>query len=424
MRRRNLAIMMAAAAMVLTMAVPAAAEEAKTVTIWAMDDSCANVCNYAAEIYNRENPDVKFEILNMSSSDIDVQIATAGAAGDFSTLPDIVHCQDYNYDKFVKNYQGIFQDLTDSGINFEDFAAAKVANSVVDGKNYGVPFDNGATIGAYRTDILEKAGYTLEDLTDITWSEFITIGEDVLDKTGYPMLSAVAAEPQVVSMMLVSAGTSFFNEDGTVNCVDNDVLKEALNVYTEMVEKGVILEVADWEQYYDSFGSTKVVGTINGCWIMGSIQEYPEQSGLWGVTNMPRLEVEGGSNYSNNGGSSYAVIDNGSGNVDVAIDFLKKTLAGSTELCEQALRYGNLLCYKPAAELDVYQEKSEFFGNDAVYAKILEFSTKVPSVKLGADYYSGIIASGVATSNIIQNGADIDAEIQGMQDTLEFNLGL
>lgn len=426
MKRRNVAIMVTAvmALAQAAMVIPAQAAEPQTLTIWAMDDSSVNCVKAAAEIYNVENPDVVVEVVNMSSADIDVQIATAGAAGDFSTLPDIVHCQDYNFEKFVKNYPGIFQDLTDTGIAFDEFGAAKIGNSVIDGRNYGVPFDNGACIGTYRTDILKDAGYTLDDLTDITWNEFITIGEDVLEKTGYPMVSAVASEPQVVSMMLVSAGSSFFNEDGTVNAVGNDVLKEAIRVYTEMVQKGIILEVADWEQYYDSFGSTKVVGCINGCWISGAIREYPEQSGLWGITNIPRLEVKGGTNYSNNGGSSYAVVDNGSGNVELAIDFLDKTLAGSTELCEKAIQLGNMLCYKPAADLAVYKETDEFFGNDVIYAKFLEYSNKVPSVKMGAAYYDGIIAAGVATSNIIQSGADIDTEIQGIQDTLEFNLGL
>lgn len=51
-----------------------------------------------------------------------------------------------------------------------------------DGVHYGVPFDNGAVIACYRTDILDEAGYTIADLTDITWSRFIEIGKDVHEK--------------------------------------------------------------------------------------------------------------------------------------------------------------------------------------------------------------------------------------------------
>ena len=56
-------------------------------------------------------------------------------------------------------------------------------------KNYGVPYDSNTVIACYRTDYLEQAGYSIEDLTDITWDEFIVIGEDVLAKTGMPMLT-------------------------------------------------------------------------------------------------------------------------------------------------------------------------------------------------------------------------------------------
>ena len=90
--------------------------------------------------------------------------------------------------KNVMNYPGVFYDLTDSGIDFSQFADFKANHTIVEGRNYGVPFDNGAAITALRVDILEEAGYTVDDFTDITWSRFIEIGKDVLEKTGYPLL--------------------------------------------------------------------------------------------------------------------------------------------------------------------------------------------------------------------------------------------
>lgn len=65
------------------------------------------------------------------------------------------------------------QESTDSGIDFSQFAQYKVALSTVDDKNYGVPFDSGVAINALRIDILDECGYTIDDLTDITWSEYI-----------------------------------------------------------------------------------------------------------------------------------------------------------------------------------------------------------------------------------------------------------
>lgn len=118
--------------------------------------------------------------------------------------------QDNSYQKFVSIYPEAFVDLTDSGIDFSQFAAGKLSYSTVDGKNYGVPFDNGAVIGAYRTDYLEQAGYTVDDLTDIDWNRFIEIAKDVKAKTGKYMLSGQADSPDMVMEMLQSAGASLF----------------------------------------------------------------------------------------------------------------------------------------------------------------------------------------------------------------------
>ena len=91
--------------------------------------------------------------------------------------------QDNSFQKYATNYPDIFTDLTDSGIDFSQFAEAKVAYSTLDGKNYGIPFDNGAVIECLRTDMLEKAGYTIDDFTDITWSDFMEKAKVVKDAT-------------------------------------------------------------------------------------------------------------------------------------------------------------------------------------------------------------------------------------------------
>ena len=73
------------------------------------------------------------------SDDIETRLTTAVSAGDLSTLPDIWLMQDNSFQKYATNYPDLFTDLTDSGIDFSQFSEAKVAYSVVDGKNLGVP---------------------------------------------------------------------------------------------------------------------------------------------------------------------------------------------------------------------------------------------------------------------------------------------
>ena len=399
----------------------ASGEDENTLTVWAWDETFnIYAMNEAAKVYQKDHPDVKVNVINMPWEDTQTAITTAATSGDYSTLPDILLCQDNAFQKNVISYPDLFVDLSDSGIDFSQFAAGKTAYSVVDGKNYGVPFDNGAVIACYRTDILEQAGYTIDDLTDVTWEEFQTIGEDVLAKTGYALDSTEAGEPDLIMMMLQSAGASLFDKEGNPTIADNDVLRRVIETYCSMAKAGV-LQVTDdnWDEYIKSFNSGKTAGAINGCWIMGSIQAAEDQAGNWGVTNMPSLTgVDNATNYSNNGGSSWAVTANCK-KTDLATDFLNSTFAGSVDFYASILpSSGAIATWTPAATADVYSDPSDFFGGDTVFKKIVDYSANVPSNNTGVYYYEARDAVAVAITNVM-NGADIDSELANAQATVE-----
>lgn len=399
----------------------AASEEKLTVWCW---DPAFNIyaMEEAGKVYQQDHPDFQLEVIETPWDDVQTKLTTAATSGDMSTLPDIILMQDNAFQKNVISYPEAFTDLTSSGIDYSQFAAGKVAYSVVEGKNYGVPFDNGAVIACYRTDILEQAGYTVDDLTDIDWDRYIEIGEDVLAQTGKPLLSCQAGESDVIMMMLQSAGSSLFDAEGNPSMVGNDVLVKVMETYAELKTTGVLVEVNDWDQYVGTLTGETVAGTINGCWIMASIQTAEDQSGKWAVTNMPSLVgVDGATNYSNNGGSSWAVTANCQ-NPTLAADFLASTFAGSAEFYATILpSSGALATYAPAADSDVYNEPSEFFGGEAVFAKIVDYSTKTPSNNTGVYYYEARDAIATAITNVVA-GADIESEIQTAQDTVAFQM--
>lgn len=399
----------------------AASGDENTLTVWCWDPAFnIYAMEEAAKEYQKDHPDVTVNVVETPWDDVQTKLTTAATSGNYDTLPDILLMQDNAFQKNVISYPDAFTDLTDSKIDFSQFAEGKTAYSVVDGKNYGVPFDNGAVIACYRTDVLKEAGYTVDDFTDITWSEYIEKGKDILAKTGKPLLSCVSGESDVITMMLQSTGASLFDDEGNPNMVDNEALKKVMETYQELIETGVMVEVNDWDQYVGTMTNSTVAGTINGCWIMGSIQTADDQSGNWAITNMPKMEgVDGATNYSNNGGSSWAITSNCK-NVELAEDFMASTFAGSVSFYETILpSSGALATYLPAGDSEAYAEPSEFFGGDAVFAKITEFAGKVPSNNTGVYYYEARDAVGTAITNIV-NGADIDSELQTAQDTVSF----
>ena len=398
-----------------------AGDAANELTVWCWDPNFNIYAMKEAEtIYKKDHPDFKLNVVETPWNDLQTKLSTAATSGALSMLPDIILMQDNAFQKNTLTYSEAFLDLEEAGIKYDDFAAAKTNYSVVDGKHYGVPFDNGTAIAAYRTDVLEEAGLTLKDFENITWEEYIEKGKIVLEKTKKPLLSCLSGETDVVMIMLQSAGGSLFDKDGKPSIENNEILEKTIETYNTMKKEGVLVEVNDWDQYVASMNTGTVAGTINGCWILGSIQVATDQSGKWGVANIPKLSsFDTATNYSNNGSSSWAVMSS-TKNKELAFDFLKSTFGSSVELYETILpKSGALATYKPAGESDVYAKPQEFFGGQAIYKDITDYASKVPSNNTGVYYYEARDAVATAIQSIA-TGTAVDEALKTAQETVEF----
>ncbi len=398
-------------------------EEDNTLTVWAWDPAFNIYALQEAEkIYQVDHPDFKLEIVETPWDDLQTKLTTLAQSQETDELPDIFLTQNNAFQKNVINYPDLFSDFSGSAVDFSEFPQAVADYSTVDGVNYGLPFDSGTAIQALRTDVLADAGYTIEDFTDITWDDFITKGKDVLAKTGKPLLSGQAGSSDTIMMLLQSAGASLFDADGKPTIADNDALNAAVDTYVELVESGVFVEVNSWDEYIGTFVNGSVAGTINGVWIVGSIQSAADQSGNWAVTDLPKLDgVSGATNYSANGGSSWAISSNA--NVDLAQDFLASTFAGSTALYDTILpKSGAVANWIPAGDSEVYSQPSDFFGGQAIFADVVAFGADVPSNNTGVYYYEARDAVSAAITKIIGGTSKKDALAEA-QSTVEFAIG-
>ena len=398
--------------------------EDNTLTVWTWDPNFnIYAINKAAELYAADgHEDFHVKVTEIESQDIETKLTTIANAGELEALPDIFLIQDASFQKFAQNYPDIFTDLTDSGIDFSQFSAAKTSYSVVNNKNMGIPFDSGTAVNCIRTDYLEQAGFTVEDFTDITWSDYMEKAKIVKEKTGQPMLTAKSATPDIIMMMLQSCGASLFQEDGSPNLDRNDVLKECMSIYIQMVRDNTLKEMPGWDQYIASINNGTVAGAMNGCWIIASVEAKEDQAGKWAVTNLPRLDsIPNATNYSSNGGSTWAITSQCK-NQKLAQDFFKSTFAGSQALYDDILSKGALSTWLPAGDSPLYEEPVDFFGKDAVYKKIVEYSSEIPSSVTSPYYYDARDAMCTALSNVIQQNASLDEELKTAQETAEFNI--
>ncbi len=405
-----------------------ASEDENTLSVYAWDANFNIPALEAAEAdYQKNvNPDFKLDIITQSgSSDVENAVTLAGQSGDYSNLPDIVLFQDHYFQQFYLSYPDAWVDLSDAEINWDDFGAEKLSFSTVDDVHFGVPVDNGTAIFAYRTDLLEEAGYSIDDMVGCTWDEFIEIGKAVYEKTGKYLLCMDGSGNDLPYMMLQAEGESQFT-DGEPTFATNEKYQEIIKDIVTMIQNNVLYLGNDWSDYTDqAIIGDMVAGVMNGNWIIPTIEQVEENSGKWEITSLPTLE--GGEGFASNGGSSLYITGNCS-KPELAADFLAKTFgAGSTETYDAALKNGGVItCSISAGESDVYQEGVEFFNGQPIYSTIVEMGASVPVVEQSDYHYQARQYVGTAIQNLVAGGEVTDeavaAALQDAQDQLSFEM--
>ena len=403
-----------------------AAEAGNTLTVYAWDANFNIPALQAAEAaFQKVNPDFKLEIVQQSgSSDVENAITLAAQANDLSTLPDIVLFQDHYIQRYVRDYPTAWNNLDGANINWADFGEEKLSYSTINGVHYGVPVDNGTAIFAYRTDILEQCGYTIDDVTGISWDRWLEIAREVKEKTGMALLSMDHSGDDLPYMMLQAEGVSQF-QDGKPNFVNNEKMKKIIEVIVTGANDGTIILANSWSEYTDNtIVGNQVAGVMNGNWIIPTISLVAENSGKWAITTLPTIDG-GKEGYAANGGSSLYITGNCK-NVELAKQFLAYTFGGgegALETYDNALRNGGVItCCISAGQSDVYKEGVAFFGGQAIYSTIVEMGSHVPVIEQSDYHYNARTNVGNAITNI-QNGADLTAELQNAEDQVNFEMG-
>ncbi|MBD8064972.1 extracellular solute-binding protein [Devosia sp. PTR5] len=396
--------------------VSVAAASAGEISVWVWDKAFnGDTMREAGEIYTKDHPDTTFNVDDTASQDdIRAKLQTQLLAGSTEGLPDIVLIQDDVAQKYLQSFPGAFEPLSDS-VDMSVFAPYKVAAATFDGKSYSIPFDSGVTGLFYRSDYLEEAGFTPEDLENITWDRLIEIGQTIKEKTGHQLLDLDLNDTGLIRMMMQSAGEWYFNEDGSLNITDNAALKKALETYAKFYQADLVKPVSGWAEYTGAFTSGEVAMVPVGVWITATIKANADQSGKWGVAPIPRMDLEGSVNASNQGGSSWYLLSS-SDNKEEAIDFFKTVWAGNEDFYQDILiKRGAVGSLLSAREGEAYKATDEFFGGQPVWQNFSTWLGQIPSVDYGT--FTAEVDAAVASQlpGIIQGG-DIDAALQAVSD--------
>ena len=364
---------------VTTESATVAQAEPTEITVWAWDASFNGVAMQEADALY-DGATVNF--VEMGKADCLEKIHTILASGVTDDLPDIVLISDLAAQGYLMSYPGAFKPMDDI-LKYDDFAGYKKDAVSYDGVGYGTPFDTGVTGLFYRTDYITEAGYTDEDMQNLTWDEYRKLGEALAAK-GHMLQTYNPNDISEFQIMLQSAGTWYTDAEGKANFTDNEALKECFTIFKTLNESKYVKPVSDWTGFAGAINGGDVACVIRGSWIASTIKAATDQSGLWKVAPLPTLSTKGAGNKSNQGGSSWYVLANGK-NADVAADFLAKTFGGSTELYNTLATKANIMgTYLPASTVEAYSAEDAFFSNQKVNEILASWISEIPTVNTGA----------------------------------------
>ncbi|MFC4104125.1 ABC transporter substrate-binding protein [Paenibacillus xanthanilyticus] len=359
------------------------------VTVWAWDKNFnIKALNIAAELYKKDHPDFKLNIVENAQEDVVQKLNTSLGSGTTKGLPNIVLIEDYRSQSFLQAFPDMFHELTGT-FKADDFAQYKIGPTSLDGKNYGLPFDSGVTGLFVRTDYLEQAGYKVADLQNLTWDDFIEIGKKVKEATGKPMISLDPNDLGIIRIMIQTAGSWYMDKDGKAPYLaGNAALKEAFDVYKRIMEADIVKPHSDWSQFLANFNSGEVASVPTGNWINASIKAEASQSGKWAVVPIPRLAGQPDTvNASNLGGSSWYVL-NVEGK-ETAADFLAKTFGANVDFYQQLVTdIGAIGTYSPAASGAAYEAADPYYAGQKTIADFAKWTDSIPRVNYGSSTYA------------------------------------
>ena len=390
------------------------------ITAWAWDPQFnIKALEIAKEAYDGDE-DVDLNIIENAQDDIIQKLNTGLGSGANTGLPNIVLIEDYRAQSFLDSYPDAFYPMDDY-INTDDFADYKMATTQYDGKQYGVPFDSGATGLYIRTDYLEEAGYTVDDLTDITWNEYIEIGKNIKETVGADLLTLDPNDLGQIRVMIQSASAWYVDEDGTTPTIaENEALVKAFETYKELMDAGIVKIVSDWSQFVGAFNSGDVASVPTGNWITPSIKAEESQSGNWTVVPTPTLDLEESVAASNLGGSSWYVL-----NVDgkeKAAAFLANTFGSDVDMYQELVKeIGAIGAYTPAMDGEAFTAEDEFFAGQSIIENFSNWTDEIPGVNYGMHTYAieDIIIEGMQQ---YLNGTDLSEVLNNAQQQAETQL--
>lgn len=359
-------------------AVTASAADKKEVVIWDYfeTDAQKQMMQSLIDEFNASQDEYEASHVYVPFADYEKQLTLGIASGE---LPDLVILDGCGMESFIQ--LGLFGDISDADINWDEYMEGPMESTMLDGKHYGIPFATNCTALFYNKDLFDAAGIDYPD-ENTTWDEFHEMAK-ALTKDGVSGFGNAATNTDEGTFQclqwLYTAGGSYTDiEDGV----------DAYKLMQEMIEDGSwTKECVNWTQsdVNNNFMAGNLAMQQNGPWQIPGIEaNAPDLN--YGVTVLPKKDADSEQATSILGGENMGVVnkDDTSG----AEAFLK--YYDQTDVMVDAMKqYGS---YPPKTEA----AKDSYWTDDPIQKAFLtQIDTSIPRGPSAAwPSYSSAIQTG------------------------------
>ena len=293
--------MACASTLFVATAVTASAADKMEVVIWDYfeTDAQKEMMQSLIDGFNASQDEYEASHVYVPFADYEKQLTLGIASGE---LPDLVILDGCSMASFIQ--LGLFGDISDVDINWDEYMEGPMESTMLDGKHYGIPFATNCTALFYNKDMFDAAGIDYPD-ENTTWDEFHEMAK-ALTKDGVSGFGNAATNTdegtfQCLQWIYTAGGSYTDIEDGV----------DAYKLMQEMIEDGSwTKECVNWTQsdVNNNFMAGNLAMQQNGPWQIPGIEaNAPDLN--YGVTVLPKKDADSEQATSILGGENMGVVN-------------------------------------------------------------------------------------------------------------------
>lgn len=231
-----------AAASAAALAAPAAAETELTMYYpIAVGGALTEVVDGIVADFEAANPDIKVDaIYSGNYDDTRVRALSALASGEPAQLAVMFSID--AYDLIEQDLVVAFEDI--DGVNpdwLDSFYPALMANSRIEGKTWGIPFQRSTIVAYYNKEKFREAGLDPES-PPATWDELISMGKALTKDGTYGLMIPSTGYPYwMFQALAIQNGKEVMSNDGLTTYFDDDAVVDTLEFWQSLSQEHGIM---------------------------------------------------------------------------------------------------------------------------------------------------------------------------------------